>query len=241
MRTKLRLSHTEQREYTLYAKRLSAVGIIPSEEKPLREAQMLSLERTGGVLDNFVHVPPTGGYGIVVRVRIVALKSGINLSGCEIKPCKWHDADIELMEAPEDLDYYQVIGGFECPKEDVLNPWISSTRSLGFGQVLQGAIVARSFGSLPKWCDNGISIEADLCFFDQFENLCPLGLAGEVEHQDDVARGIGAKRGDPAFREHERVGERGEALTLRVGIDRQVGPRRARSGPVRTSLASVSA
>ena len=174
MRTKLRLSHTEQREYTLYAKRLSAVGIIPSEEKLLREAQMLSLERTGGVHDNFVHVPPTGGYGIVVRVRIVALKSGINLSGCEIKPCKWHDADIELMEAPEDLDYYQVIGGFECPKEDVLNPWISSTRSLGFGQVLQGAIVARSFGSLPKWCDNGISIEADLCFFDQFENLCPL-------------------------------------------------------------------
>lgn len=198
MRTKLRLSNEEQREYTLYAKRLSTVGIIaPPEEKPLREAQMLSLERTGGLLDSFVHVPSTGGYGIVVRVRIVAQKSGINLSGCEITPRKWHDADIELMEAPEGLDYYKVIGGVECPKEGVLNPWISSTRSLGYGQVLEGAVVAQSFGSLPAWCDNGISIEADLCFIDQFDKFYPLKV--DLRVMRDIKRSEHPRRSTGLF------------------------------------------
>jgi hypothetical protein len=128
-------------------------------------------------------------------VRIVALKSGINLTGCEITPRKWHDADIEVMEAPEGLDYYKAIGGAEYPKDNVLNPWISSTRSLGYGQVLDGAVVTRSFGSLPAWCVNGISIEADLYFFDQFDNVYPfkvdLWVTRDTERRERQRRSTG--------------------------------------------------
>ena len=174
MRKKLTLTRREQQEHDANAKRLSAVGTIPQEVNSSPGAQLLSIEQMGGPVDSFVHASPSGGYGMVICVRIVVLKSGINLSDCEITPSKWRDDAIELQPAHEQLGYSNAVGGVEYPKDDVLNPWISSTRSLEYGRVLEGVIIARSFASLPKWCENGMSIEADLYLFDQFENQYPL-------------------------------------------------------------------
>ena len=153
-----------------------AAGVIPPEEKPLRHAQMLTLERTGGPLDSFVHAPPTGGYGIVIWVRVVVVKSGVALSGCRLTPRRWDDDDINLMDPTEGVSYYKAIGGVEYPRNDVLNRWISSNRYLKNGKVLEGVVIAQSPRSLPAWCVDGISIEAELCFVDQFDNVYPLNV-----------------------------------------------------------------
>ena len=119
-------------------KRLMAGGVIPPIENPLRQAPRLTLDRVGGPVDSFIYALPTRGYGIVTWVRIVALKSGIKLSGCQVTPRRWDDADIDVLDAPEALRYYKAIGGAEYPKENVLNNWISSNRCLNFGKVLEG-------------------------------------------------------------------------------------------------------
>jgi hypothetical protein len=174
MKRKLSLSKTEQREYIANAKRLRAVGIISPEEEPLPEVQMLALEQTGGPAESSVHAPSVGGYGIVVWVRIVALKSGISVCDCQITPQKWSDTNIFLVDATERVPYFKSIAGVEYPRNDVVNHWISGGRYLKRGQILQGVVIAQSFGSLPTWCDNGISVGAELCFVDQFGNLYPL-------------------------------------------------------------------
>jgi hypothetical protein len=174
MREKLSLSNMEQQAYDVNAKRLMAAGVIPHEDKPSSERQMLTVEQTGGPSDSFVHAPSVGGYVIAVWVRIVALKSGISVCDCQITPQRWNGTHIFLGDITEGVPSYKALGGVEYPKTDVLNHWISSERSLKFGQILKGVVVAQSFASLPAWCYSGIRIGAELCFFDQFGNLYPL-------------------------------------------------------------------
>jgi hypothetical protein len=174
MKKKLSLSNTEKQEHNANAKRLMAAGVIPNEDEPSSEPKMLSVQQTGGPSESVVYAPSVGGYVIVVWVRIVALKSGINVCECQLMPQRWNDTKIFLVEATEGVPYYKAIGGIEYPKTDVLNHRISSKRSLRRSETLEGAIVAQSFGSLPTWCDNGVSIELELSFIDQFDNFYPL-------------------------------------------------------------------
>jgi len=174
MRKKLSLTKTEQQAYDVNAKRLMAAGVIPFEDKPSYEAQMLTVVQTGGPLDNLVHAPSVGGCVIAVWVRIVALKSGISVCDCQVTPRKWDDPGIFLVEATEGVPYYKALGGVEYPRTKVLNHLIFSERSLRHGQILDGVVLAQSFTSLPTWCDSGMSVEAELCFFDQFVNTYPL-------------------------------------------------------------------
>jgi hypothetical protein len=188
VRTKLSLSNKEQQEYNVTAKRLTAVGLLSPEEKPLPEARILSLEQTGNPVDSFVHATPAPGYGIVVWVRIVALKSGVNLSGCQVMPRRWEDNGLRLVDATEGVYSYAAIGGVEYPATTMLNPWISSNRSLRCGKVLEGLVMVRSPRSLPAWCVEGISIEVDLRFFDQFDNVYPLKV--ELRVMRDAERRV---------------------------------------------------
>jgi len=48
MKTKLTLNNREQQQYNLNLERLMSVGVIPREDKPSSEPQMLTVERTGG-------------------------------------------------------------------------------------------------------------------------------------------------------------------------------------------------
>jgi hypothetical protein len=188
MKTKLTLNNTEQQQYNLNVKRLMSVGVIPREDEPSSEPQMLSVERTGGPMDSFIHATRARGYGIVVWVRIVVLKSGVNLCGCEVTPRRWDDARIQLVEATDGIYSYTRIGGVEYPRTDVLNPWISNNRYLSRGKVLQGVVMAQSPVPLPAWCDNRISIEADLIFLDQFDNAYPLDV--ELRVMRDTERNV---------------------------------------------------
>jgi hypothetical protein len=192
MREKLSLRNMERQAYNVNAKRLMATGVIPHEDKPSSEPQMLTVEQTGGLSESFVHAPSVGGYAIVVWVRIVALESGINVCECQITPQRWNDTNIFLVEATEGVPYYKAIGGIEYPKTDVLNDRISSKRSLRRRETLEGAIVAQSFGSLPTWCDNGVSIELELSFIDQLDNFYPLKV--DLRVMRDPKR-IGRPRG----------------------------------------------
>jgi hypothetical protein len=177
MKNKFTLSNTEEQEHNANTKRLIAAGVVPPQEKPSSEPQMLVVEQAGGPLDSFVHASSAGGYGIAVWVRIVALKSGISVCDCYVAPKEWNDTDISLMDATEGVPYYTVPGGVEYPKKDVLNRWISSTRSLKQGRTLEGVVIAQSFASLPAWCQSGISIDVELCFVDQFGNPYPLKVS----------------------------------------------------------------
>ena len=188
MKTKLSLSKTEQQEYNVNANRLMAAGVIPREDKPASEPQMLTLEQTGGPVDSFLNALPVRGYDVVVWVRIVALKSKINLLDCQLIPQRWADDGIHLAAAREGLPYYKGLAGDVYQKSHVLNSWISSDRYLNRGEVLLGAVLFRSFGSIPAWFDNGISIEADLCFLDQFDNPYPLDV--ELRVMRDTERSI---------------------------------------------------
>ena len=174
MKKKLSLSNIEKQEYNANTKRLTAVGVIHPEEQPSPKAQMCTVEQTGGPTESVVHASSAGGYGIAVWVCIVALKSGISIRKCHVAPKEWDDTDISLMDATEGVPYYTTRGGVEYPKMDVLNRWISPPRSLRQGQILEGVVIAQSLASLPAWCQSGISIEAELCFVDQFDNIYPL-------------------------------------------------------------------
>jgi hypothetical protein len=174
MKKKLSLSNTQTQEYNANTKRLIAVGTIPPEEKPSAESQMLTVEQTGGPTDSFVHASPVGGYGIAVWLRFVAVKSGISLCDFQVKPQRWSDTNIFLVDAAEGVLPYRALGGVEYPRTDVLNPWIASDRCLRHGQVLKGVVIAQSFASLPARYQSGISIDMELCFFDQFDNIYPL-------------------------------------------------------------------
>jgi hypothetical protein len=176
VRTKLSLSKTERQEYNVNANRLMAAGVIPREDKPASEPQMLTVEQVGGPLDSFVHALSLGGYGIGVWVRIVVLKSGIRLSDCQVNPRKWDDTRIRLVDETNRLYSYARTVGVEYPRADVLNPWISNNQYLRRGEVLEGVVMAYSPVPLPAWCVNGISIEAELCFVDQFDNIYPLNV-----------------------------------------------------------------
>ncbi|HWY53225.1 MAG TPA: hypothetical protein VNZ03_02110 [Terriglobales bacterium] len=187
MKKKSSLSNTETQAYSANAKRLRAVGVIPPEEKPLTGAQWLTVEQTGGPTESFVHTPPVGGYGIAVWVRIVALKSGINVCECQITPGRWDDTGIWLVEMPEGDSDYRVHGGVEYAKDAVLNHRIASKRPLTRGQILEGVVIAMSFASLPGWCHSGISVGAELCFFDQFDNTYPLKV--DLRVMRDLKRG----------------------------------------------------
>lgn len=123
-----------------------------------------------------MHAPSIVGYAVVVWVRIVALRSGVVVSDCRITPRRWDDPGIYLVDVPEGVPYCKVIGGLEYQTTDLLNHRISCERPLAHGQVLTGAIVAQSFASLPAWCNNGMSIEAEVCLVDQYGNAYPLDL-----------------------------------------------------------------
>jgi hypothetical protein len=152
----------------------SPVDLSAAEEDVASEPQMLTLERTGGPADSFLNALPVRGYDAVVWVRIVILKSNTNILDCQLIPQKWADEGLHLVEAAEGCPYYKGLAGDEYQKSDVLNSWISSDRILNRGDVLEGAIFLQSFGPLPAWLVDGISIEGDLCFVDQFENIYPL-------------------------------------------------------------------
>jgi hypothetical protein len=174
MRKKLSLSNTEQQEYNDAIERLTAVGVIPPAEKPSHGARTLIVEPMGGPTDSFVHAPSVGGYGIAIWVRIIALISGINVCDCEVTPQWGEDNGICLVDMPERVPYYTVPGGFEYPLDEVLNHRFFGRRYLKRGQMLQGVVIAQSFGSPPAWCINGISIGVELHLFDQFGNPHPL-------------------------------------------------------------------
>jgi hypothetical protein len=88
---------------------------------------------------------------MVVWVRIVVLKSTITLAECQGKPRKWEDTAIPPQDAKQGVPFYKELGGAVYPEHNLLNPWISGNRSLKRGQVLEGAVVAQSFGLLPAW------------------------------------------------------------------------------------------
>jgi hypothetical protein len=174
MKTKLTLSKTKQQEHNVNVQRLMDAGVIPREDKPASEPEMLTLEQTGGPVDNFINALPVRGYDAVVWVRIVILKSHINFLDCQLIPQKWADDGLHLVEAAEGRSYYKGLAGDEYEESHVLNSWISSDRYLNRGDVLQGVVLLQSFGPLPAWSVDGISVEANLCFLDQFENVYPL-------------------------------------------------------------------
>jgi hypothetical protein len=174
MKKKLTLSKTEQLEYKINAKRLMAAGVISCEDEPSSEPQILTLEQTGGPGDSFLNALPVRGYDILVWVRIVAQKSHINFLDCQLIPRKWADDGIHLVEAAEGRPYYKGLAGDEYQESDILNGSISSDRYLDRGDVLKGAVFLQSFGPLPVWLVDGISIEADLYLEDQFENVSSL-------------------------------------------------------------------
>lgn len=188
MKTRLTLSKTETQDYDANVKRLVAAGVIPQEVNPLRQAPMLTLDRAGGPADSFVHAPPSGGYGMVIWLCIIVERSGVTLSGCQITPRRWSDTAIHLVDATDGVYSYAAFGGVDYPKNNILNPLISSNRSLRRGKVLEGLVMVRSPRSLPVWCVNGISVEADLRLFDQFGNVYPLDV--ELRVMRDVERRI---------------------------------------------------
>jgi hypothetical protein len=206
VKTKWTLSTTEQQDYNVNVQRLMAAGVIPRQEQTASEPPMLTLERTGGIVDSFIHATRTRGYGMVVWVRIVVLKSGISLSECRVKPRRWEDIHIQLVDATEGSYSYARTVGVEYSRTDVLNPWISSNRYLSRGKILKGLVMAHSPVPLPAWCVDGISIEADLILLDQFDN--PYSLDVELRVMRDAERSVDRPR---------RTGLFGPAVASRNG------------------------
>jgi hypothetical protein len=139
----------------------------------------------------------------------VALKAGISVCDCAIVPGRWEDTGIYLLEPPDRIPFYANIARFEYPKDDVLNHWISGGHTLGMGEMPEGILIAQSFTRPPDWCRNGMAVEIELCFFDQFDNPYPLNVELRVirfnERVEDAKRhhglfdGMKTSEGHPLF------------------------------------------
>jgi hypothetical protein len=213
----LNLSKTEQRFHDLNLQRLIAAGVVVGEQKPT-EKSMLRIEQTGGPHDSVLWAPAIGGYVIAVWLRIVALKAGISVCDCAIVPRRWQDSGIYLLEPPDRLPFYKDIAGIDYPKNDVLNHQIFAEHVLRWGDVLDGVLVAQSFTPPPDWCSTGMTIESELCFFDQFDNQYPLIVELNVtreakrvqpaNHHPAIFRADGKQRRPSAIGGSEVRGER---------------------------------
>ena len=161
---KSRLSRAEEAEYAYYLRQMQSEGVdveIPEEG-----------EGRAGVLDIAVAGPPestvfesiTGGVAYAVRIRAVALRSGVVLGAWGVSTN--YDDQIEP-ESFEEGSPVCRLGGQEYSPCEVLNSRIEKNLVLRRGQVIEGWLLATGITPIPAEYCNLAAVSFQLSFWDQ--------------------------------------------------------------------------
>ena len=168
MRTRRPLSRAGHEQHLARARALIEAGVaIEVAHASSATVQLLKLEAIAGA-DSFLFAHPSGGIGIAIWLRLVALHSGVRVSSCEIV-VPWNDDGFYLQDVAKAASVYEVTHGPEYPRESVLNHQFG--RNLRSGEILEGVLIARTSGKLPDvYRTRGEAVSVSLGFFDHLDN-----------------------------------------------------------------------
>ena len=161
-----RLSRSEEAEYRRCLREMRAEGIdVNSPDDSPEHVPALDITVVGGLVSLIFNLP-SGLAGYAIWLRLVARRSGLILSDCEITTKSDDQIVLECFD----------LGGPDCRfgqcwyhKSEVLNdrfPLIFHRR----GQMVEGVILATGLKPIPKEYVQGMTVPFQLTVWDQFRN-----------------------------------------------------------------------
>ena len=161
-----RLSRSEEAEYHRCLREMRAEGIdVNSPDDSPEHVPALDITVVGGLVSLIFNLP-SGLAGYAIWLRLVARRSGLILSDCEITTKSDDQIVLECFD----------LGGPDCRlgqcrhhKSEVLNdrfPLIFHRR----GQMVEGVILATGLKPIPKEYVQGMTVPFQLTVWDQFRN-----------------------------------------------------------------------
>ncbi|GAC1515283.1 MAG: hypothetical protein NVS1B11_31980 [Terriglobales bacterium] len=166
MKTRRELSRKEQESHLVHARALADAGVtIKLNQNHPAQAQLLKVDAPRG--DSFLFAQCNGGMGIAVWLRIVALRSDVQICGWGID-VPWGENGFYLQICAEHASFYTAAHGPEYSKVQVLNHRLQ--RRLNFREILEGVLLLRTSEKLSDFYGNGTAVPVSFSFFDQLDN-----------------------------------------------------------------------
>ena len=161
---KPRLSRTEEEEYHRCLQEMQAEGIAVDIPKQTAEhASALDIMVVGG-LATLIFNLRDGRAGYAIWLRLVARKSGLIVSECEIST-KFDDQIV--LESFDQRFPLCTLGQCRYPRAEVLND-LFPLRFHRRGYMFEGVILATGLEPIPKKYLQGMTLPVKLAFGDQF-------------------------------------------------------------------------
>lgn len=162
-----RLSRAKEAEHAYYLREMQSEGLdleIPEEWE--ERARVLDIV-VAGPAESTVFETTTGGVAYAVRIRAVAVRSGVILAAWGLS------TDYDHQIEPESFDEGSSVcrlGGQEFSPREVLNSRIEKNLVLRRGQVVEGWLLATGITPIPAGYRNFSVVPFQLTFWDQLGN-----------------------------------------------------------------------
>jgi hypothetical protein len=216
---KLHLSRLEQEEHLFCLQQLQAEGHdveIAEKERP-KKVDTLDIE-VSPPLENMVFDVRNGRVVYyAVRLRMVAKRSGVVLTSCEIVT-DWDD-QILLLNIDEGNPLCK-LGWFDVERTVVLNSRLENhLRFHDRGEMVEGWILASGLEPIPQQYRNNAIVPCQLTFRDQFHDEIEVRAYLSVlrSRKAEIASGV------------RRSGPSAPAPTVNLSVRNLDGRRRSRS------------
>jgi hypothetical protein len=221
-RTKWALTRAAQDKYLVDAKWLASAGAaIEIPEPILSEPSPLRIDQYGPRYNHIVFNPNEFRVGVIVGVRLLALRSGIEICDCHFA-LPWGDP--ELWDVSGESPRYRLTKGLEFDREEVLNSRIDEGLSLRVGKPVEGLLIATGPAPLPTRYCHGAAVNGKLTFVDQFDRhyqaKMELLVNRRVGERLNIAR---PRKGSALFDREEFTLQDDESLPRNSNITLQVG------------------
>jgi hypothetical protein len=224
-RTMWALTRAARDKYLVDAKWLASAGAaIEIPEPVLSEASPLRIDQYGPEFNQIVFNQNQFRLGLIVGVRLLALRPGIEICGCHFA-LPWEDPALFLWDVSAESKRYRFTKGLEFDREEVLNSRIVEGLSLRVGEPVEGLLLATGSAPLPTRYCHGAAVNAELTFVDQFDRHCSEKMellvnrrVGETLNIDDPRKGSTLfEREDFKFEGDESLPKNSHDITLQVG------------------------
>jgi hypothetical protein len=180
VRTKYKLTKSEQRIQFENAERLKAAGIaIGPEKATLLESHGLRVEQSG---NSFLMANVKGGFAAAIWLSLTPLKSGIILRDyCEITMPGCDDLNLLVVRPSKDPRYTSVFQYYRLERDEVLNPHFFNRRPLQRSRVLDAILLVDSDESLPSQLMRRTKMHGTITLTDQLDNVYETDLELTVD------------------------------------------------------------
>jgi hypothetical protein len=171
VKTKYKLTKSEQKIQFANAKRLKSAGIaIGPENSAWSESPGLRVEQSE---DCFLMANVKGGFAAAISLSLTPLKSEIILRDyCEITMPGCDDLNISVVRPSKDPRLYtSVFQYYQFASDDVLNPHFLNGRPLQRSRVLDAILLVDSDESLPSQLMRRMTMHGTITLTDRLDNV----------------------------------------------------------------------